>query len=83
MDTQPFTIKFPYQNNWLEAEIKPCCKEDNVVDYAVWMRGKLEFTVTRERDEPGSRWVVALKNADDVVDPNMVEAIGREIALKN
>ena len=82
MDTNPFTIRFFYHNDWLEAEIRPCCKEDNVVDYAVWMRNKLEFTITKDRTNQGDQWVVALQNADDVVDPVMVQTIGREIDLK-
>jgi hypothetical protein len=82
MDTNPFTIRFLYHDDWLEAEIKPCCKEDSIVDYAVWMRNKLEFTVTKDRTNPGDQWVVALQNADDTVDPVMVQTIGREIDLK-
>ncbi|MEO6722794.1 MAG: hypothetical protein ABIN67_20670 [Ferruginibacter sp.] len=62
--------------------IKPCCKEDNIVDYAVWMRDKLEFTITKARADPGQQWVVALQNADDIVDPVLVQSIGREIDLK-
>ena len=82
MDTTPFTIRFLYQGDWLEAEIKPCCTEDNVVDYAVWMKNKLEFTITKDRETDVEHWVVALQNADDTIDPLMVDAIGRQISLK-
>jgi hypothetical protein len=82
MNTEPFPIRFRYNDDWLEAEIRPCCKEDNVVDYAVWMRNKLEFTVTRDREAMNEHWVIALQNADDLVDPHMVQAIGRQISLK-
>ena len=82
MDIQPFTIRFRYNEDWLEAEIRPCCKEDNVVDYAVWMRNKLEFTVTKDKVATDEHWVVALQNADDLVDPHMVQAIGRQISLR-
>jgi hypothetical protein len=82
MDTTPFTIRFLYQGGWLEAEIKPCCKDDSVVDYAVWMKNKLEFTITRDRAGNAEHWVVALQNADDIIDPIMVDTIGRQISLK-
>ena len=82
MDTIPFTIRFLYHEDWLEAQIKPCCNEDNIVDYAVWMRNKLEFTVTKDRTSADNRWVVALQNADDIVDPVLLQTIGREIDLK-
>ena len=40
------------------------------------------FTVTRDRGSINEHWVVALQNADDLVDPHMVQAIGRQISLK-
>ena len=82
MDTTPFTIRLLYQGDWLEAEIKPCCKEDNIVDFAVWMKNKLEFTITKDRETTGEHWKVAMQNADDQIDPIMVDAIGRQISLK-
>ena len=78
MDTTPFTIQFAHLGETETAEIQPCCREDNVVDYAVWIDDKLVFTIARR---PGNdqRWVVALKNADDDFDDELVQNIGAEI----
>lgn len=84
MDITPFVIHYLYYGQMTEAEIRPCCKEENVVDYAVWMNGKLEFTITKVKDAPqGSQWTVALKNADNLVDQKLVQIMGAEIDKKN
>ncbi|MEP6675556.1 MAG: hypothetical protein ABJA78_10385 [Ferruginibacter sp.] len=75
MDITPFTI--PYQSG--VAEIRPCCKEDNVVDYAVWTENKLAFTITRDPDDE-DRWVIAMKNADDNFSDELVQETGKKIA---
>ena len=80
MDTTPFTIAYADDDKIKSAEIRPCCKEDNVVDYAVWSNGKLAFTVTK--DAANNRWVVALKNADEEIDDNVIQDIGRAIEKK-
>jgi hypothetical protein len=83
MDISPFFIDFLYHDRWENAKIRPCCREDNVVDYAVWIKGKLVFTITRSATgENGGAWVVALKNADVNVDNELVQRIGKEIDIK-
>ena len=48
------------------------------MDYAVWIDDKLLFTITREVDG-NRRWVIALKNADDEFDDEMIQSIGAGI----
>ena len=74
MDTTSFVI----QSSIGPAEIRPCCGENNIVDYAVWLDNKLAFTVTKSQEDP-SHWVVALQNADDVIDDALVQQIGEQI----
>ena len=84
MDLNPIFIRYNYHGQWKNAKIRPCCRENNIVDYAVWVQGKLEFTITKNNDAPeGSQWVVALKNADNLLDNELVQIIGAEIDLKD
>jgi len=78
MDTTPFTVEYSTGLRSQQAQIRPCCKEDNVVDYAVWINNKLEFTITKKKGSENG-WVIAMKNADDHVDDKVVQNIGREI----
>jgi hypothetical protein len=80
MDISPFTIEYNFNESVRKAEIRPCCREDNVVDYAVWIKNKLAFTVTKEMLT--GRWVVALKNADETIDDAEVQEIGKAIQRK-
>ena len=80
MDINPFNIEYTVNGAVRKAEIRPCCREDNVVDYAVWLDGKLAFTVTK--DTAIGRWVVALKNADEIIDDEEVQQIGNAIQRK-
>jgi hypothetical protein len=80
MDISPFIIEYNFNSSMHRAEIRPCCKEDNVVDYAVWLNGKLAYTVTK--DVTNGKWVVALKNADESIDDGEVQQIGRAIERK-
>lgn len=77
MDISPFNIYYSEDNVMHTVEVTPCCKEDNVVDYAIRQEGKLAFTITRDRDK--QRWVVAVKNADDNIDDELVQLLGSEI----
>ena len=79
MDTTAFIINFPYNEGVVTAEIRPCCREDNIVDYAVYENKKLVFTITRSMDNT-DHWVIALKNADDQFDDDMIQAIGARIS---
>jgi hypothetical protein len=80
MDTFPFIITYTRDGIIKSAEIRPCCKEDNVVDYAVWSNDRLSFTVMK--DTANNNWVVALKNADEVIDDGVVQQIGKGIEKK-
>ncbi len=77
MDITPFNIYYSTDNVMTTVEVRPCCKEDNVVDYAIWNKDKLGFTLTK--DKQAGRWVVALKNADDDIVDELVQLLGREI----
>ena len=77
MDISPFAVYFKYHGVLHSVQIKPCCREDNVVDYAIWDDGKLVFTVTKQEDT--KTWVIALKNADDDIDAELVQLIGAQI----
>jgi hypothetical protein len=78
MNTTPFIIS--YRQNGIEkrAEIRPCCREDSIVDYAVYTNGRLNFTITRNVDHP-KHWVIAMKNADEEIGEDAVQSIGAEI----
>ena len=76
MDINPFPITFIEGSRYITAEIRPCCKEDNVVDYAVWIKDRLAFTVTKNDN---SDWVVAMHNADVDIDAISIQQIGKAI----
>ncbi len=77
-DTEAFTISYMNNGASQHARIQPCCREDNIVDYAVYIEGKLLFTIAR--DAARSRhWLIAMKNADDEISDETVQRIGREI----
>ncbi len=78
MNITPFEVAFLHHGNFTTAEVHPCCKEDNVVDYAIWMNKKLAFTITRSVTNK-DHWVVALKNADDEIDDTIIQQIGKSI----
>lgn len=77
MDTTPFIIAYNFGNTMHSLEIKPCCNEDNVVDYAVWDNGQLLFTMAR--NTLMNKWIIALKNADDSFDEEVLQLIGEQI----
>lgn len=78
MDNTPFNIQFFQEDILQTARIEPCCKDDNIVDYAVWQNGKLQFTITRAAAD-SSHWVVAMKNADDDFEEALLQQIGEAI----
>lgn len=81
MDITPFTVYYVKHDKMHAAEIRPCCREDNVVDYAVWEDDLLAFTIAHHADS--QKWVVALKNADNDIEDELVQLIGAEIDKKN
>ena len=78
MNTTPFRIRYEQNGITKDAEIRPCCREDNIVDYAVYTEGKLSFTITRNVAQP-NHWVIAMKNADEVIEEQTIQRIGAEI----
>lgn len=78
MDITPFNVLYTVCGAESIAEIRPCCREDNVVDYAVWIDKKLGFTITRDTNQP-EHWVIAMKNADTDINDDMVQSIGEAI----
>lgn len=78
IDNKAFDIEFKYNQTKQTATIQPCCKENNIVDYAVWQNGKLAFTITRDMIDR-HHWSIALKNADDHFDESMIQSIGAAI----
>jgi hypothetical protein len=81
MDITPFTISYLHGGIRQYVDIHPCCTEDNIVDYIVYKEGKLAFTITRNAAD-NEQWVVALKNADDTIDDEIAQLIGKEIDAK-
>ena len=80
MNTQPFFIEFLYKDNSEIAEVKPCCQEDNVFYYDIYIRNQYQFTVTPSVDEErGMSWKISLKNADKNIERGIIDAIGVEI----
>lgn len=78
MDTSPFNIEYLHNGTRHIANVHPCCKEDNVVDYAIWQNDKLLFTMTHDMVNK-NHWSIALKNADDSFADEMVQRIGAAI----
>ena len=77
-ENTPFEIQYVHNGIVETANIHPCCREDNVVDYAVWQNNKLIFTMTRDMVDK-NHWAIAMKNADDDFDNEMVQHIGGAI----
>ncbi len=77
-DTAAYTISYLDEGTLQQARIQPCCREDNIVDYAVYVDDKLLLTIARDDTRTG-HWLVAMKNADDEISDETVQNIGREI----
>lgn len=78
----PFKVELIEHQQRLVAEIKPCCKEDNVFYYDVWMDDEFQFSLTTNNDAiyPNhGEWKVAMRNADKNVDPKLVQTLGSAI----
>ena len=80
MDTTAFNIQFRNNDRLQTAEVRPCCQENNIVDYAIWIDNKLAFTVTKSHED--DRWVISLKNADDTIEDEEVQSIGAAISQR-
>jgi diadenosine tetraphosphate (Ap4A) HIT family hydrolase len=77
-NTAAYIISFLNEGSLQQARIQPCCRQDNIVDYAVYVDEKLLLTIARDDTRPG-HWLVAMKNADDEISDETVQNIGREI----
>lgn len=79
---EPFQVEFFKDQQRHIALIKPCCKEDNIFYYDVWMNDEFQFsmTVNSELASPQqNEWNVALVNADKQIDPALVQSLGSAI----
>ena len=80
MDLSPFQLDYLHKNRVHSVEVRPCCKEDDVIYYDIWIENAYQFTITPgliNDDKPG--WRIALKNADKPVDNELIQSIGVEI----
>jgi hypothetical protein len=80
-DTTTFPISYVHDGKLNHAQIQPCCREDNIVDYAVYQDSKLAFTIAHDMNSDG-RWIIAMKNADNDIPDDIVQAIGSAIDKK-
>lgn len=81
MDITPYNIVYWDGSSLTPAQVRPCCGEDNVVDYAIYTDTKLLCTITKS-DEV-DRWVISLKNADTDINDDIIQRIGSEIHQHN
>jgi len=81
MNITPFDTQIIIDGRYVKVQVHPCCNENNVVDYAIWINNKLGFTITK--DEAGSKWVIAMRNADDEIADVTVQQIGMSIDKRN
>ncbi|MCW3082138.1 MAG: hypothetical protein JWR87_3568 [Segetibacter sp.] len=80
MDTQPFFVEYLHKDDSEIAEVKPCCQENNVFYYDIYIRNQYQFTVTPSADEEeGLAWKISLKNADKNIEPELINTIGQQI----
>lgn len=81
MDTTPYLIGFMVNDMHSEAEVRPCCGENNVVTYGIYVNGQLAFNITKSADE--GKWVITLRNADRNYPDLVVQKIGSRIDAHN
>jgi len=82
MDITPYNIIYWNGDTLSSAEVRPCCREDNVVDYAIYINNQLAFNITKPNEDAG-QWVISLKNADKDIDDIVIQNIGSEIDRHN
>jgi hypothetical protein len=80
MKPAPFFIEYLFQEKAEIAEVKPCCQEENVYYYDIYIRNQYQFTITPSiDDEEGMYWRLSLKNADKKIEKELIDTIGMEI----
>ena len=52
---EPFQVEFFKDRQRHIALIKPCCKEDNIFYYDVWMNDEFQFSMTVNSELPSPR----------------------------
>lgn len=77
-DTTPFEVQYKHAGNLATATVRPCCNDNNIVDFAIWQEDKMLFTMTRDMVNR-HHWSIALKNADDEFDDELIQQIGAAI----
>jgi hypothetical protein len=80
VDLSPFFIEVYYLGKPLTVEIKPCCRENEIMYYDVFLKNSFEFTITPDISEDNI-WRVSLMNADKELDPELVRLIGEKLDL--
>ena len=80
MDLSAFQIQYFHKNKMQSIEVRPCCKEDDVLYYDIWNDNIYQFTITPGlSNDVGAGWRLALKNADKPVENELIQKIGLEI----
>ncbi|MGZ5135434.1 MAG: hypothetical protein ACXWCG_09805 [Flavitalea sp.] len=80
MDLSPFQFNVQHRQQLQPVEVRPCCKEDDILYYDIWINNLYQFTITpglMHEDKPG--WRIVLKNADKLVDNDLIQTIGVQI----
>ncbi len=81
MDTTPYTVGYWHGFKLHSVTVKPCCDKNNVVDYGIYKDDQLAFNITKT--EENGKWVISLKNADRLIEDELVQNIGAEIDKHN
>jgi hypothetical protein len=80
METNSFFIEYLHEDAVELAEVKPCCQENNVFYYDIYIRNEYQFTATPSADEErGMAWKISLKNSDKNIEKGLIDTIGQEI----
>jgi hypothetical protein len=81
MNNSPFNTDIIMGGRYVNVQVRPCCSDNNVVDYAIWIKDKLEFTIAK--DQTAGKWVIAMINADDEIEDATLQQLGIAIDKRN
>ena len=76
-----FFIEFLHNQEWVLAEIKPCCTEADMFYYDVSMNNQFQYIITPGAAFNDYGWKIVFMNADKYIDPNVVTAMGKQIEM--
>jgi len=79
MEISPFFTEFSYKDKVVLAEVKPCCRENNLYYYDISIKNQYQFTISPAFGGEGLTWKVSFKNADKQIDPALIDIIGNQI----